>query len=265
VHDHGAAAGGGFVPFVPLAIALAVYLAASAGKRRGRREWSGWRTASFAAGIAMAAVAVSPPIVEWAHSDLRGHMVQHLALGMVAPLALVLGAPMTLALRALPVAHARRATSILKSGPVRWLTHPVSALVLNAGGMYVLYLTPLYQLALESVAVHWLVHVHFLMVGTLFAWSIVGPDPAPHRPRFAVRLTVVFVAMAAHAYLGKALYVHLLPAGVAEADVVREAAQLMYYGGDAAEILLLIALFVDWYRRRIRSEARPTMLNTGAA
>lgn len=59
---------------------------------------------------------------------------------------------------------------------IGWLSHPISALFLNIGGMYVLYLTPLYETSLHSTAVHYWVHIHFLMAGYLFAWAIAGPD-----------------------------------------------------------------------------------------
>lgn len=48
-------------------------------------------------------IAFSPPMLLWAHHDIRGHMVQHLLLGMLAPLAWVVAAPMTLLLRTVPV------------------------------------------------------------------------------------------------------------------------------------------------------------------
>jgi hypothetical protein len=81
-------------------------------------------------------------------ADLRGHMAQHLLIGMFAPLGLVLAAPVTLALRTLPVKAARRLATLLRSRPARWVGHPVTALALNSGGMFLLYLTPLYAATL---------------------------------------------------------------------------------------------------------------------
>src|SRR5690606_366863 len=123
------------------AIVLALYLFFAL-RERARGSWSGWRILSFATGIALLIAAASPPVSDWGHSDLRGHMVQHLLLGMFAPLALVLGAPGTLLLRNLPVAAARGCVALLGTMPVRFLIHPATAALLNVGGMYALYLTP---------------------------------------------------------------------------------------------------------------------------
>lgn len=233
---------------------LAGYVRAAYVQRRDDGHWSLWRVAAFAAGLGLLAVAVSPPLMRMAHHDLRFHMVQHLLIGMLAPLGLVLAAPVTLVLRTLSVPAARRVAGVLRSGPVRVLSHPVTALVLNVGGMYLLYLTPLYAATLTTPWLHVLVHVHFLAAGYLFTWAILaGPDPAPHPPGLPVRLAVLFVAMGAHATLGKLMYGHLWPRHTPHGpDEIRAAAQLMYYGGDLAEVLLAVALFALWYRRRSR-------------
>jgi putative membrane protein len=178
---------------------------------------------------------------------------------MLAPLGLVLGAPMTLLLRTLAPPAARRVTRVLVSRPLQVLSHPATALVLNIGGMYVLYLTPLYAATLTSPLLHHLVHFHFLAAGYLFVWSILaGPDPAPHAPGMWVRLGVLFVSTAAHATLGKLMYGFLWPRGTHHGtEEIQAAAQLMYYGGDLAEVLLVVALFAMWYRAR---GARPYSL-----
>ena len=61
----------------------------------------------------------------------------------------------------------------------------------------------------ESEALHRLVHLHFLAAGYLFAYSIAGPDPAPHRPSVPARLVILGVAIAAHALLAQLLYAGL--------------------------------------------------------
>lgn len=226
------------------------YLGAAYVQRRANRYWSGWRIVAFTAGTLLLAIAISPPLVEWAHHDLRGHMVQHLLIGMLAPLGLVLAAPMTLLLRTLTVPSARRVTAALRSRPIHVLTHPVTALLLNIGGMYVLYATPLYAASFDAPVLHYLIYLHFFAAGYLFCWAILaGPDPAPRPPSMAFRLGVLFVAMASHATLGKLMYGYLWPPNTHHSvEEIRTAAQIMYYGGDFAEVLLAIALFAMWYR-----------------
>jgi putative membrane protein len=238
---------------LPIAALLALYLTAAARQRRAGRPWNVWRTATFSAGLALLAIALSPPLADFAHHDLRGHMAQHLLVGMVAPLGLVLGAPLNLAFRVLPRRASRSLVFFLHSAPIRLLSHPVTALALNIGGMALLYLTPLYNLVRSSPALHLLMHLHFLAAGTLFAWSIAGPVPAPDRPGMRMRLVVLFLSIAAHATLSKLLYIYLLPAGsLHSANEIRSAAQLMYYGGDVAELFLATALFTAWYQKRGR-------------
>ena len=232
------------------AMVLVLYLL---GVRRERTNgaWSAWRTASFIGGLLLIIAAVVPPVSDWAHHDLRGHMVQHLLLGMFAPLALALGAPGTLLLRRISPAAGRAIVRFLGTAPLRVLTHPITAALLDIGGMYVLYLTPLYALSQADPTIHVLLHVHFLVSGYLFTWSIAGPDPAPHRPGMPMRLAVVFLATAAHATLGKIMYGYGYPKGIlADAAELQAAAQWMYYGGDLAEVLLIVAFFALWFRRR---------------
>ncbi len=234
------------------------YLWAAARSGPRQRPWSAWRTMSWLGGVALVVVASAPLLTTLAHHDLRVHMLQHLLLGMFAPLGLVLAAPLTLTLRTLPVAAARRVIRLLRSRPLRWLSHPLSALALNIGGMYVLYLTPLYALSLHSPLLHLGLSIHFLVAGYLFTWAIVGPDPVPHRPSWRLRVAILFSAIAAHATLAKLLYAYGWPRGAGIDPAQREAAaQLMYYGGDFAELLVAITLFASWYchSRRLRTAA----------
>jgi putative membrane protein len=236
-------------------------------RHRWGRPWSPWRTASFAVGCVLLSVALSPVIEQTAVEDARGHMVQHLILGMYAPLGLVLGAPLTLLLGASPVDARRTMRRMLGR---RWLRLPANLVVatsLNVGGLYLLYLTPLYALSTRSDIVHHLTHVHFLVAGSLFAWAITGPDPSPARAPMAWRVVALIAAAGAHNVLAKLLYARApdLPPGAAlHPAEVEAAAQWMYWGGHLAEALLLVALFGAWYRKaprvRPRAPARPRAL-----
>lgn len=231
-------------------IALLAYLAAAFKQSTDGRGWSRWRTASFTSGILLIVIALHPKVATFAHHDLRGHMVQHLLLGMFAPLGLVFGAPVTLALRTCTRNMGRRLVAVLGNPAIRFASHPIVAMMLNVGGMYLLYLSPLYLLMLDSRVLHGLVHWHFLVAGCLFSWAIAGPDPAPNRPSKRFRLTVVFISMASHAFLSKGMYAYGWPVGTAHTtEEIKSAAKIMYYGGDLAELLLVIALFKTWFVR----------------
>ena len=218
---HHAASGSG--PALVLLVALAYELGALhvAG-------WSRWRLLAFHAGCVTVIVGLVLPVHGSTGHDFTGHMAQHLLIAMLAPLGLVLGAPVTLALRALPVPAARRLTRLMRAHPVRVLTHPVSALVLTVGGL------PL--LTSPELMAHPLVTLHVILAGYLFTWVIAGVDPAPHRLSVPVRLVVLGVAIAAHAGFRHYLY------ATADGPDQRAGATLMYYGGDLVELLLAFAV-----------------------
>jgi putative membrane protein len=250
---------GWLVPVVVLVLLIAPYLRGTVALRAATgRPWSPWRTWSFVAGAVVVAASLSPLVERGAGGAARAHMLQHVALGMAAPLALVLGAPVTLALASLPVARRRSAVRALASRPVRLLSHPLAAATLHVGGLFALYLTPLYAATLDSSAAHHAVLLHFLAAGCLFAWSLAGPERAARRPGTGTRVVVLIAASAAHGYLAKLLYARApaLPAGTGhEAAELRDAAQWMYYAGDLAELGLAAAIFAAWYRRAGRGSS----------
>lgn len=243
VHDHASSTPGLWAVWLLITFVLLRYIGAAC----HRPGWSRWRTASFATGGLLLLAAFSSPMVAWAHAELRGHMAQHLLLGMIGPFFLVMGAPVTLLLGAVSTATARRCVRLLGTLPIRVVSHPVAALVLNTGGMLLLYSTPLYAASKDHLWLHALVHCHFLAAGYLFAWSIAGPDPAPHRPSVRVRAVVLLVSIAVHSTLGKLMYAHAWPAATGATETeIQAAAQWMYYGGDLAEMLVGAALASIW-------------------
>ncbi|MEH1166323.1 cytochrome c oxidase assembly protein [Micromonospora sp. CPCC 205539] len=254
-HQGHSADGPGWFPLAVVGLLAGGYLLAAV---RDQRGWDHRRTAAWLAGCALLAIAIGP-LAASAH-DPRGHMAQHVLLGMVAPLGLVLGAPVTLLLRIAPPPTRRMVGRLLRVRPLHLLAHPVTAGLLSTGGLALVLLTPVYAAAERQPSLHHALHLHYLAAGYLFAWSLVGPDPAPRRPGLGVRLGALLGAAAGHAVLAKYLYAHAgtLPPGLADPDpaAFRSAAQLMYYGGDIAELLLAVTLFASWYSRPSRLRPR---------
>jgi putative membrane protein len=246
-HDH--AAGPGLLavlgPLVGL-LALLAYGLLVVRARRAGRTWSTPRTLAWLTGCVLATVAVSGPLATAAMTSRTAHMAGHVLLGMLAPLLLVLGAPVTLALRALPVRAARRVSHLLRSRPVRVLTEPGVAAVLDVGGLWLLYGTPLLELAHAHPVADVAVHLHVLLAGCLFTAVLVSPDPLAHRRRTRHLLVVLVLALAAHDVLAKRLYAQAAT-GVDPADAER-GAMLMYYGGDAVDLALAVLVCARWYR-----------------
>jgi putative membrane protein len=219
-----------------------LYLGAA---RRG--SWPRGRTARWVLGVAAALLGLA---VGGLH-DLRAHVGSHLLLAMAAPLLLVTAAPVTLALRTLPRRHARVVARLLRSRPATVLTHPAVAAVLDIGGLWLMYRTDL--LAAVPPA---LVQVHMLLAGYLFAFSLVGPDPSPHRPGLGVRAGVLVAAVAAHDVIAKLVYATPVP-GVPTAQV-EAAGVLLYYGAAPAHVALFVLIGREWAvrQRRVRRAQR---------
>jgi cytochrome c oxidase assembly factor CtaG len=243
-------------------------------RRRGDR-WATGRTAAWLAGCAALLLATSSGLGRYGPAMFSVHMGQHMILGMLAPILLVLGAPVTLALRALP--PGRRAGP---PGPREWLlaavhspaarlfTHPLVALALFVGSYYVLYFSGLFPAALPEHWAHKLMNLHFLLVGALFFWPIVGVDPAPRRLPPAARMGLVFASVPFHAFFGVALmsantalggdfYRSLALPWVP--DVLRDqqlGGGLAWAAGEVPLLVVVIALLVQWSRQDERLARR---------
>jgi putative membrane protein len=250
-------------PLAAILVLAAGYVTLASKRSREPRGWSGWRTAGFLTGCAVLMVGVVPQLSILPFDGFPAHMYQHLVIGMYAPLGLILGAPVTLALRSLPRRHGRLLGRVLRSRPVHLLANPVTALVLTLGGLVALYFTPLFAATILDPMLHGLVHVHFFAVGCLFAWVIAGPDPAPRRPGVPTRLVVLGIAIAGHAVIAQLIYAGAFVRVDAPAAELRAAGELMYYGGDIAELLLALALVTTWHPRR--SSSRVVLQTAGRA
>ncbi|MCP3763402.1 cytochrome c oxidase assembly protein [Domibacillus sp. A3M-37] len=231
---------------VPFWFGLILYIWAAVRFSHLHKVWPIYRSVLWTAGIACALIAVAGPLAEKAHTDFTAHMAGHLLLGMLAPLLMVVAAPITLLLRTIPVRQARLLTRLLKSRPTRFLTDPVTASILNVGGLWILYTTSLYTLMHESQLFHFLIHVHVFLAGYLFTASIMYIDPVSHRRSFLYRTIVLVFTLAGHGILSKYLYVHP-PAGV-PAVQAEAGSMLMYYGGDAIDLVLIVVFCFQWYK-----------------
>ncbi|NYI05052.1 cytochrome c oxidase assembly protein [Allostreptomyces psammosilenae] len=258
-HLHPAPGGPGVGVVAPIAAAavlsaVAGYLLASARLRRRGDAWPRPREASFAAGgaaLLWALLAGAPG------GPFTAHMAQHLLLGMIAPLLLVLGRPLTLLLRTLPPGRTRRGVlALAHSRPAAWLLCPPAAALLDIGGLWLLYRTPLLAAAQHHPLAHAAVHLHVLAAGLLFSLAVCQLDPLRHRWSPHHRGAVLLAAGAAHAVLAKSLYAAAPPGVAVTGADLRAGAQLMYYGGDLVELALAAVLAAQWYAAAGRARAR---------
>ncbi|MEC0245544.1 cytochrome c oxidase assembly protein [Paenibacillus chitinolyticus] len=243
---HGSGAWPGWLSLLPFLLALLLYVYAAFKSGRSYKPWPLPRYLYAFMGAASAAAAVAGPLAERARTDFAAHMTGHLLLGMLAPLLCTLAAPVTLLLRALPVRAARFVAGVLRHRAFGLLSDPLTASLLNIGGLYVLYLTNVYSLMHHSFILHLVIHAHVFLAGCLFTASMISIDPAPHRKSFVYRAAVLILALAAHGILAKYLYAHP-PEGVI-AEQAEIGSLIMYYGGDAVDIMLITLFCQQWYK-----------------
>jgi putative membrane protein len=242
------------VPGIAVAAIAAAYVWAAT-RASARAAWPRWRAVVFMLGAALLELGLHPGWLPYPEGDFRKHMLQHLVLAMIAPIAIVMGAPVTLFLRTAPRTCRRLVICVLRGPVVRIAAHPVVALVLDLGGMAALYFTPLYHQMMMHPALHQAVHLHFVAAGCLYAWAIAGPDPAPARPSVPARLAVLGLAVVIHSVLSQLLYAGWFVVVPATPAQLQAGAALMYYGGDIAEMLLAVALVTTWRPQRAAGAA----------
>ena len=231
---------------LPFILLLVLYMTAIVKTNQTYKQWPIHRTVFVCIGATLAVTSIAGPLAERALMDFSAHMAGHLFLGMLAPLLIALAAPITLMLRTLHTSQARRITKLLKSRPIGWFTNPITAAILNVGGLTLLYTTSLYSLMHEFMWLHVLVHAHIFLAGYLFTVSLIYIDPIPHRVSYLNRAIVLVLSLAWHSILAKYLYAHP-PIGV-PADEAQTGAVLMYYGGDLIDAVIIFILCWQWYK-----------------
>ncbi|MDE0582135.1 cytochrome c oxidase assembly protein [Planococcus sp. A6] len=229
-----------------LAWALMFYPMLSIWTNERYRKWPMHRYIFWFVGVIAAGASLVGPLADAAHTSFATHMTGHLLLGMLAPLLLLHGKPLTLVMRGLPTTSARRLSRLLNSRFIAVASHPASTALLNFGGLFILYKTDLFVLMHQSTAVYALVHIHILLAGYMFTWSILYTDLTAHRHSFRLRAAVLIVALASHKVLAKSLYA-MPPAGITTSDG-EMGALIMYYGGDVIDLALIILFCYSWYK-----------------
>jgi cytochrome c oxidase assembly factor CtaG/putative copper export protein len=258
------------------AIVLAVLYLLGVRRLRARGDaWPVGRTVAWLLGCLTVLMATSSGFGRYAPAMFSIHMETHMMLSMLAPVFLVLGGPVTLALRALPVAGKdgppgprEWLLAIVRSPVSRLLTHPVVALGLFVGSFYVLYFSGLFDVALEKHWAHLLMNAHFLLVGYLFYWVVIGVDPTPRRLPHLARLGMVFASLPFHAFFGVLLmstqtivgerfYRGLgLPWTINLLTDQRLGGGIAWAAGELPLVIVLIALLLQWARADDREARR---------
>lgn len=258
-----------------LVTAVALYIKGVAVLKARGDSWPVGRTIAFATAIALIDFATSGGLGVYAIFSFEYHMVAHMLLGMIAPIGLVLGAPITLALRTLPQGRTSSERGIralaLKALHSRYsiiLTNPITALALFDGSLFVLYFTDLFGLLMQNHAGHILMNIHFILAGFLFFNVVIGVDPSPRKYPHILRIVILFGAMSLHAFFSVALmsettlidggyYGSLQTPWIPDLLADQKAGGTIGWAmGEIPIILALIATFILWMREDKREAVR---------
>ncbi|MGH4034975.1 cytochrome c oxidase assembly protein [Actinomycetota bacterium Odt1-20B] len=240
--------------------------------RRGDK-WPVGRTISFVLGILTVLLVMCTKLNDYGMVMFSVHMIQHMIISMLSPILLLLGAPITLALRALPVAGKGRKGPrewllwLLHSRYMRIITHPAFTIPLFIASLYALYFTPLFDTLMESKTGHIAMMVHFLAVGLVFFWPIMGVDPGPHRPGYVMRMLELFAGMPFHAFFGIALMMATQPMigtymhppaslGIDPLSDQEAAGGIAWAFSEIPSVVVLVALLFQWRKSEDREARR---------
>ncbi|MEA2348272.1 MAG: hypothetical protein QOG62_2059 [Thermoleophilaceae bacterium] len=177
-------------------IAIYAWRYRAARKERHARGVEWWRVAAFLLGIGFLAVALLSPLDELGENYLfSAHMLQHLLIGDLAPLFIILGLS-----RVIMRPATRRLSSAEKAlGP---FAHPLTALILWIGLIYLWHIPALYDGALQHPALHALEHTTFFFGGFLLWWPLLQPVPMRHSMNGLWPFAYITVAKVAMGILG---------------------------------------------------------------
>lgn len=189
---------GAFVPIevIPITVSAVLYW-----HRVMVLSWDGrrtplWRQLCFGAGLLIISVALFSPIGHLSDELVLAHMGEHLLIGDVASLLIVLGLTRSLLQPILAIRIFNR---------LQILTHPAIAFPLWAVNLFFWHIPAIYQDAYGAAPIHALEHTTFLFFGCLMWMPIFGPLPKPQWFNAGWKVAYVIAVRFTGAILGNVL------------------------------------------------------------
>jgi putative copper resistance protein D len=258
-----------------LVLLVALYIKGVVVLTKRGDKWPVGRTISFALGISAVDFATSGGLGLYANFSFSYHMIAHMVIGMIAPIGLVLGAPITLALRTLPQGRNPQERgvrgsliAVLHSKVGIIFTNPIIALIIFDGSLFALYFTDLFSVLMSTHVGHLFMTLHFLVAGYIFFSVIIGVDPNPRKIPHLLRIVVLFAAMSIHAFFSVALmsattlidkgyYASIQTPWVTDLLADQKlGGSIGWAMGEVPILLALIATFIQWMRDDSRESKR---------
>src|SRR3954471_22461115 len=154
-----------------------------------------WRVTLFATGIMTLLVAFVSPVHPLGERMFSFHMLQHVLLGDLAPLALLAGLTGPILRPALAYLYR-----------LRFLANPFVALPLWAVNLYVWHLPFLYEAAVRHESVHALEHLCFFTGGTIMWLPVLETLPAPEWFGTGAKIGYIAVVRGVETVLGNVFF-----------------------------------------------------------
>jgi len=243
----------------PLALLFGVWVwrFRAARMEAGARGAGPLQAVAFAGALGALLAALASPLDGLGADYLfSAHMLQHVLLGDLAPLLLLLALS-----RVMLRPATRRLVALERAlGP---FAHPLTALLLWLAVMYAWHVPPLYDAALEHPFVHLLEHASFFAAGVALWWPLIQPVPM-RRPLSGMwPVAYIGTAKAGLAALGLYLtwagtaiydYYDGVPRiwGLSQVEDQNVGGAIMMVEQSLTLVVVLVALFV---RMLVRSEA----------
>jgi putative membrane protein len=223
-----------------------------------------WRQACFASGLIALLIALSSPVDSIADKLLVAHMAEHVVIGDLATLLLVLGLTGPL------IAPLLRIRLISR---LRVLSHPLVALPVWAVDLYAWHTPFFYDAALRNDYIHIVQHACFLTFGVAMWMALLGPLPKPAWFGNLARLGYIIAVRLVGAILGNIfLWSHTIfypyykafepHYGISPLQDQIDAGAVMMVEGSIVTILLFAWLFM---RAASQSEERQELLDYARA
>ncbi|HEY5660721.1 MAG TPA: cytochrome c oxidase assembly protein [Gaiellaceae bacterium] len=245
---------------VPTLVAAAFYTRRVLTLRARGTPVPGWRIALFATGILTLLVAFVSPVHALGERMFSFHMLQHVLLGDLAPLALLGGLTGPILRPALRWLYR-----------FRFLANPFVALPVWAVNLYLWHLPFLYDAALRHDSVHALEHLCFFTGGLIMWLPVVETLPAPEWFGTGAKLGYIAIVRVVETVLGNvffwsgsvfyAVYVHQNRLwGISAVEDQNLAGGVMMIEGSLVTLVALAWLFL---RMASEGELRQQLLERG--
>jgi putative copper resistance protein D len=244
---------------VVLTVLLAGYLTGIRAARRRGSGWSAVATASWLGGIFVLTIATQGSPAVYGDDLFWMHMVAHLLLVMVAPVLLLLGRPLDLALAAVSPERAARLRSVLEGRVVSVLVHPGVGLALYGGVIVGTHLTGFMNATMMHTWLRGAEQWMYVIAGTIFFLPLIGNQPIRWKLANPLKMAIYVVAMPIDTFTGlilgqtnkypwpmmAAMHPSWAPSLIAD---LHAGGAIMWVGGDAIMAVMFGAAAFGWAR-----------------